>query len=65
MITGGINDTATQRDVFKMSENLIRAGIQHEVMIYPNSGHGFLGQSGDYNVERRKQWFIDVLGAEL
>jgi len=61
MITGGLNDTGTQKDLYKMSEGLIRAGIQHDTMTYPNSGHGYFGKSMTYNIELKKNWFIEQL----
>jgi len=56
---GGINDTGTQKDVFKMSEALIRLGIQHEMFVFPNTGHGAMGASGRFNNELMKRWFIE------
>jgi dipeptidyl aminopeptidase/acylaminoacyl peptidase len=56
---GGINDTGTQKDFFKMSEALIRLGIQHEGFVFPNTGHGAMGTSGRYNNEMMKNWFIE------
>jgi dipeptidyl aminopeptidase/acylaminoacyl peptidase len=56
---GGINDTGTQKDVFRMSEALIRLGKQHEMFVFPNTGHGAMGASGRYNNEMMKRWFIE------
>ena len=61
LMTGGLNDTGTQKDYYKMSEALIRAGIQHDTMTYPNSGHGYLGKSADYNYVLKKNWLIEQL----
>ena len=61
LLTGGLNDTGTQRDYYKMSEALIRAGIQHDTMTYPNNGHGFFGKSAVYNAELKKNWLIEQL----
>ena len=58
---GGINDTGTQADVFKMSELLIRLGKQHEMFIYPNTGHGVIGATGRYDLDLKKRFFIDQL----
>jgi dipeptidyl aminopeptidase/acylaminoacyl peptidase len=55
--TGATNDTGTASDFFRMSEALIRAGIQHDTMIYPNATHGFLGASGRYNNRLKTDWF--------
>ena len=61
LLIGGINDTATQADLFQMSETLVRAGIQHDMMIYANTGHGALGQTGEYNFELKKDYFVKHL----
>ncbi|MGH8251028.1 MAG: DPP IV N-terminal domain-containing protein [Steroidobacteraceae bacterium] len=61
LLIGGINDTATQADVFKMSETLIRLGKQHRTMIYPNSGHGAVGKTGEYDLELKKRFFVEHL----
>jgi len=56
LLIGGANDTGTQKDFFRMSEALIRAGIQHDAFTYPNTGHGALGASGRYNNELKLRW---------
>ena len=61
LITGGLNDTGTQKDYYKMSEALIRLGIQHDTMTYPNAGHGYMGKSGAYNLELKKNYLIEHL----
>ncbi len=61
LLIGGINDTGTQADLFQMSETLVRAGIQHDMMIYANTGHGALGQTGEYNFELKKDYFVKHL----
>jgi dipeptidyl aminopeptidase/acylaminoacyl peptidase len=60
--TGGLNDTCTQKDFFRMSEELVRLGIQHDTMTYPNMGHGFFGASGRYNAELKTRWLARHLG---
>jgi dipeptidyl aminopeptidase/acylaminoacyl peptidase len=61
LMVGGINDTGTQADFFKMSEILIRLGKQHDTMIFPNTGHGAMGKSGQYQLEMKKNYFIEYL----
>lgn len=61
LLTSGTNDTGTLKDMFKMSEALVRLGIQHDVMVYPNTGHGAFGKSGDYNAELKKNFFVEHL----
>lgn len=58
LMTSGFNDTATMKDLVKMSEILIRLGIQHDVMPFPNSGHGALGRSGEYNFELKTNFLV-------
>ena len=58
LLTGGINDTGTQADLFQMSEALVRAGIQHDMMVYANTGHGVFGQTGEYNMELKKNYLV-------
>jgi len=61
LLTGGINDTGTQADLFQMSETLVRAGIQHDMMVYANTGHGAFGQTGEYNMELKKNYLVEHL----
>jgi dipeptidyl aminopeptidase/acylaminoacyl peptidase len=61
LLTSGTNDTGTMKDMFKMSEQLVRLGIQHDVMVYPNTGHGAMGKSGEYNFELKLRYFVDNL----
>jgi dipeptidyl aminopeptidase/acylaminoacyl peptidase len=61
LLTGGLNDTATQKDLFRMSEALIRLGKQHRQFSFPNTGHGALGVSGNYDMEMKKDYFIEML----
>jgi dipeptidyl aminopeptidase/acylaminoacyl peptidase len=58
LMTSGYNDTGTMKDLVKMSEILIRLGIQHDIMAYPNSGHGALGKSAEYNFELKSSYLI-------
>jgi len=61
LLVGGINDTGTQADLFKMSETLIRLGKQHEMMVYPNSSHGAMGKTGEFDMDVKKNFFIREL----
>ncbi len=61
LLLGGVNDTATQADIFKMSEALIRLGKQHWQMSYPNSGHGAMGKTAEYDMELKKRFFVERL----
>ncbi len=59
LLIGGINDVGTETDLFKMSEILIRLGKQHETMSYPNSGHGTVGRTAEYDMELKKRFFVE------
>lgn len=61
LLVGGMNDTSTQVDLFKMSEILIRLGKQHWTMSYPYSGHFSLGKTGEYDEELRKRFLVEHL----
>jgi dipeptidyl-peptidase-4 len=61
LLTSGTNDTGTLKDLFKMSEALIRLGTQHDVMIYPNTGHGAFGKTGEYNAQLMADFFVEHL----
>ena len=58
---GGINDTGTQADMFQMTEHLIRLGKQHRMMIYPDTGHGAMGKTGEYNMELKRRFLVEML----
>ena len=58
---GGINDTGTQADLFQMTEQLIRLGKQHRMMIYPDTGHGAMGKTGEFNMELKKRFLVEML----
>ncbi len=61
LLIDGINDTGTQADLFKVSEHLIRLGKQHQMMVCPNSGHGAMGKTGEYDMELKKRFFVEQL----
>ncbi len=61
LLIGGMSDTGTQTDLFKMSETLIRLGKQHWTMSYANSGHGTGGRTAEYDMELKKRFFVDHL----
>ncbi len=61
LLLGGTNDTSTESDLFKMSETLIRLGKQHQTMSYPNTSHGPAGKTAEYDMELKKQFFVEHL----
>jgi dipeptidyl aminopeptidase/acylaminoacyl peptidase len=52
----GANDVSTQNQFFQLSEALIRLGIHHDNMIYPNAGHGWFGATARYNNTLKSNW---------
>lgn len=62
LLLGGANDTGTQADLFKMSELLIRMGKPHEMMVYPESGHGAMGATAEYDMDLKRRFFLKHLG---
>lgn len=61
LLIGGLNDTPTQADLFKLSDILIRLGKQHRTMNYPDSGHVPAGETAEYDMEMKKQFFVEHL----
>jgi YD repeat-containing protein len=61
LLIGGMNDTLTQADLFKLSEILIRLGKQHRTMIYPYSIHTPLEKTAEYDLELKKRFFWEHL----
>jgi dipeptidyl-peptidase-4 len=61
LLSGGLNDTGTQKDLFRMSEALIRLGKQHRQFSFPNASHAVMGKSAEYDMEMKKQFFIETL----
>ncbi|MGH8185600.1 MAG: alpha/beta hydrolase family protein, partial [Steroidobacteraceae bacterium] len=62
LLVGGTNDTATQADLFRMSETLIRLRKQHEVMVYPEASHGAVGATAEYDMDLKWRFFVKHLG---
>ncbi len=58
MMIGGMNDVVTQKGLFKMSQLLIDLGIQHEMMVYPEAGHGTQGKTSRFHDEFVKNYFV-------
>jgi len=52
----GANDVSTQNQFFQLSEALIRLGIHHDNMIYPNVEHHFFGTTARYNNNLKRMW---------
>ena len=54
---GGTSDFKTSRDLIKMIDALVTAGVHHDLMLLPNQGHGFSGQSNEYYLEGMVRYF--------
>jgi dipeptidyl aminopeptidase/acylaminoacyl peptidase len=62
LMTGGLNDTCTQKDYYRMSELLVRRGVQHDTMTFPNAGHAYPATSMRYDNELKARWLREQLG---
>jgi len=58
LLVGGLMDTGTEADLFKMSQTLIHLGKQHETMSYPDGGHGGADDATLYDFEMKKRFFL-------
>lgn len=65
MIIAGSSDHGVYSSVMKMVEGLVRAGVDHDLVILPGEGHGYLGSAGRYALRRITQHFITHLQPAL
>ncbi|RLE21460.1 MAG: S9 family peptidase [Acidobacteria bacterium] len=61
MQVGGTSDFFTYRDLIAMSDALIKANVHHDVMLLPNQGHAYFGQSNAYWLEGMVRYFAEHL----
>lgn len=57
-LMSGLSDVATFPETMRMSEELVRLGLQHDLSVFANSGHGQAGQTARYNDEQRTLFFV-------
>jgi dipeptidyl aminopeptidase/acylaminoacyl peptidase len=61
MQVGGTTDFILFREVIKMCDALVKAGVHHDVMLLPNQGHGYTGLSKDFYLEGMVRYFAEHL----
>ncbi|MBA7584544.1 hypothetical protein ES708_26499 [subsurface metagenome] len=57
----GTNDFGCYMDTIQIIEDLIRADKQFDLLLLPDQGHGALGYSQKYYLERVVRYFLDHL----
>jgi dipeptidyl-peptidase 4 len=65
MIACGTSDHATWTDAIKLSEELIRAGVEHEFVVLPEQYHGYDLTHNRYYYRKLSGFFADHVGTRL
>ena len=58
---GGIDENVNPSATFKFAENLIKAGKDFDLFIWPSRNHSFGRPAGDYFTKKRWDYFIEHL----
>lgn len=61
---GGIDENVNPSATFKLAENLIKAGKDFDLFIWPSRDHNFGRPPGDYFTKKRWDYFIEHLMGE-
>lgn len=61
---GGIDENVNPSATFKLSEALIKAGKDFDLLILPSQRHGYRGIYGDYFTKKRWNYFVEHLMGE-
>lgn len=62
---GGIDENVNPSATFKLSEALVRAGKNFDMLIFPSQRHGYRGVHGHYFTVKRWNYFVEhLLGAQ-
>jgi dipeptidyl aminopeptidase/acylaminoacyl peptidase len=61
---GGIDENVNPSATFKFAENLIKAGKDFDLFIWPSRNHSFGRAGGDYFTKKRWDYFIEHLLGE-
>jgi dipeptidyl-peptidase 4 len=61
---GGIDENVNPSATFKFAEELIKAGKDFDLFIWPSRNHSFGRQAGDYFTKKRWDYFIEHLLGE-
>ncbi len=63
MMVVGTSDPPNHSDVMEMAHNMIEAGVDHDLVILPEAGHGFSGKDDEYYIHRLIGYFETYLKA--
>ncbi len=61
LVHGGIDDNVNVSATFKLSEALIKAGKEFDLLIIPSQRHGYQGDYGKYFIKKRWNYFVKNL----
>jgi dipeptidyl-peptidase-4 len=61
---GGLDENVNPSATFKLAENLIKAGKDFDLFIWPSRNHNFGRPPGDYFTKKRWDYFIEHLLGE-
>jgi dipeptidyl-peptidase-4 len=61
---GGLDENVNPSATFKLAENLIKAGKDFDLFIWPSRDHSFGRPPGDYFTKKRWDYFIEHLMGE-
>ncbi|MBN7810450.1 DPP IV N-terminal domain-containing protein [Algoriphagus sp. H41] len=61
---GGVDENVNPSATFKLAENLIKAGKDFDLFIWPSRNHSFGRPPGDYFTKKRWDYFIEHLMGE-
>ncbi|HSF52638.1 MAG TPA: DPP IV N-terminal domain-containing protein [Algoriphagus sp.] len=61
---GGLDENVNPSATFKLAENLIKAGKDFDLFIWPSRNHSFGRPPGDYFTKKRWDYFIEHLMGE-
>ncbi len=65
LVHGGIDENVNPSATFKLSEALIKADKDFDLLIIPSQRHGYSGKYGDYFTKKRWNYFVEhLLGAD-
>ncbi len=61
LVHGGIDENVNPSATFKLSEALIRADKEFDLLIIPSQRHGYRGEYNDYFTKKRWNYFVEHL----
>jgi dipeptidyl aminopeptidase/acylaminoacyl peptidase len=57
MLVVGTSDHANINTTMKLTRTLVDAGVEHELVVFPQAGHGFEGADQEYYLRKLTGWF--------